>query len=105
MLAAGGHGARDAPRLARGRVEGGLRASAWAACAARVRRWVRIRSITDGCVMQATRRIAPQQVGQTSGSTSNICCRRTAHRRVASVGATRGAGMIMGGASTAAGSA
>ena len=40
-----------------------------------------------------------------SGSTSKICCRRTAHRRVASVGATRGAGMIMGGASTAAGSA
>jgi hypothetical protein len=40
-----------------------------------------------------------------SGSTSKICCRRTAHRRVASVGATRGAGMIIGGASTAAGSA
>ena len=44
---ANGRGARDAPRLARARVDGGLRASAWAACAARVRRWVRIWSTTD----------------------------------------------------------
>jgi len=33
-------------------------------------------------------------VGQASGSTSKICCRRAAHRRVASGGASRGAGII-----------
>jgi hypothetical protein len=55
---------------------------------------VRIWSITDVCVMKATMRIAPWQVGQASGSTSKICCKRAAHRRVASVGASRGAGTI-----------
>jgi hypothetical protein len=70
---ANGRGARDATRLAGARVDGGLRASAWAAWAARVQRGVRIWSITAACVMKATRRIAPRQVGQASGSTSNIC--------------------------------
>jgi len=39
------------------RVEGGLCASPWAAVMTRVRRCARIWSITDGCVMTATRRI------------------------------------------------
>ena len=56
---------------------GGLRA-AWAAGAARARRWVRIRSMTDACVRKATIRIAPWHVGHASGSTSQICGRRSA---------------------------
>ena len=79
------------PRLGRARVDGGLRAPAWAVCAARVRRWVRIRSITAVCVMHATIRIAPWHVGHASGSTSKICWSSAAHRRPASVGASRGA--------------
>jgi hypothetical protein len=95
--AADERGARAVLRLAGARVDGGLRAQAWVGCAARVRRWVRIWSITDGCVMKATRRIAPRQVGQPSGSTSKICWSSAAHRRVASVGASRRAGTIAGG--------
>ena len=56
-------------RLAGARVVGGLREPAWAACAARVRRWVRIWSITAFCVMNATMRIPPWQDGHASGST------------------------------------
>ena len=70
-----------------------------------MRRWVRIWSITDVWVMQATMRIAPWQDGHASGSTSKICCSRAAHRRVASVGANRGAGTIAGGPSAAVGAA
>jgi transposase len=73
--------------------------------AARVRRCARIRSITETWVMNATTRMGPWPVGHASGSTSNICCNRAAHRRVASVGASRGAGTIRGGVSAAAGSA
>ena len=50
--------------------------------AARVRRWVRIWSITDACVMNATIRIAPWQVGQASGSTSKIRWSSAAFPRV-----------------------
>gem|GEM_PF-2802095 len=70
-----GRGARAVPRLAGARVDGGLRGPACASRAARVRKWVRIWSITDVWVMQATRRIAPWQDGHASGSTSKICCR------------------------------
>ena len=55
------------------RVEGGLRAPPGAAVDARVRRCVRIRSITDACVMKATIRIVPWQDGHARGSTSKIC--------------------------------
>ena len=51
------------PRLAGARVDGGLRGPACASREVRVRRWVRIWSITDVWVMQATRRIAPWQDG------------------------------------------
>ena len=34
--------------------------------------------MTDGCVMQATRRIAPWQDGQSRGSTAKIWCRSAA---------------------------
>ena len=98
---ADGRGARDAPRLAGARVDGGLLAPAWVACAARearVRRCARIWSITDAWVMNATMRMAPWQVGHASESTSNICCSRVAHRRLASVGARRGAATMAGGA-------
>jgi hypothetical protein len=98
-------GVRAGPRLAGARVDGGLRGPACAAREARVRRWVRIWSITDVWVMKATMRIAPWQVGHLSGSTSKICWRRAAHRRVASVGASRGAGTIAGGPSATAGAA
>ena len=98
---ADGRGERDAPRLAGARVDGGLLAPAWVACAARearVRRCARIWSITDAWVMNATMRMAPWQVGHASESTSNICCSRVAHRRLASVGARRGAATMAGGA-------
>jgi enterochelin esterase-like enzyme len=104
---ADGRGARDAPRLAGARVDGGLLAPAWVACAARearVRRCARIWSITDAWVMNATMRMAPWQVGHASESTSNICCSRVAHRRLASVGASLSAGAIAGGVSAGAGS-
>jgi len=65
-------GVRAGPRLAGARVDGGLRGPACAAREARVRRWVRIWSITDVWVMQATRRIAPWQDGHASGSTSLV---------------------------------
>jgi len=39
--------------------------------------------ITDAWVMNATIRITPGQVGHASGSTSKICWRSAAHRRVA----------------------
>jgi hypothetical protein len=42
---------------------GGLRAPAWTVYAARARRWVRIRSMTDAGVMHATIRIEPWLVG------------------------------------------
>ena len=90
--AANGRGARAVPRLAGARVAGGLRGPACPSREARVRRWVRIWSITDVWVMKATMRIAPWQVGHASGSTSKICWSSDAHRRVASVGASRGAG-------------
>jgi len=86
------------------RVEGGLRA-AWAVVVARVRRCARIWSITDGCVMNATIRIAPWQAGHARGSTSKICWSRVAQRRVASDGASRGAGTIAGGVAASARSA
>jgi hypothetical protein len=57
--------------------------------------------MTDDCVMNATPRIAPRQVGHASGSTSKICCRSNAHRRATSVGARRGAGAIAGGPAAA----
>ena len=58
----------------------------------------RISSITDVWVMNATIRMGPWQVRHASGSTSTICCRRAAHRRVASVGASRGAETMAGSA-------
>ena len=67
--------------------------------------WTLSFRITDAWVMNPTTRMGPWQVGHASGSTSNICCRRAAHRRVASLGARRGAGTIRGGVSAAAGSA
>jgi hypothetical protein len=48
--------------------------------------------------MNATMRMVPWHVGHASGSTSKICCRSAAHRRVASVGASRGATTIGKGA-------
>jgi hypothetical protein len=60
---------------------------------------VRIWSITDVCVMPATMRLAPWQDGHASVSTSQICCRNAAQRRVASVGASRWARTIVGGPS------
>ena len=96
---------RDVFRLAGARVDGGLRGPACASRAARARRRARIWSITDAWVMHATTRIVPWQVGHASGSTSKICCSRAAHRRVASLGARRGAGTIAGGPSAAAGAA
>ncbi len=83
---------------------GGLRAPAWASPEARVR-CVRIWSITDAWVMKATIRIVPWHDGHASGSTSKICWRSAAHRRDASVGASRGAGTIAGGTAAAVGSA
>ncbi len=73
---ADGRGARDGPRLARARVDGGLRAPACAAREARVRRWVRIWSITDAWVMNAMIRMGPRQVGHARGSTSKSCWSR-----------------------------
>jgi len=63
---ADGREARDVPRLAGARVDGGLRAPAWAA---RERRWARIWSITDAWVMHAMLRMGPRHVGHASGST------------------------------------
>ena len=57
-----------------------------------VRRCVRIWSITMDCVRNATIRIEPAHCGHTSGSTSKISCSNAAHRRVASVGGSRGTG-------------
>jgi hypothetical protein len=54
------------------RVDGGRRGPACASREARVRRGVRIWSITDVCVMNSTRRIASWQDGHASGSTSNL---------------------------------
>jgi hypothetical protein len=54
--------------------------------------------MTVVCVMTATLRIAPWQDGHVSGSTSKICWRSARHRRLASVGARRGAGTMAGGA-------
>ncbi len=102
---ANGRRAHVVPRLAGARVDGGLRGPACASREARVRRWVRIWSITDVWVMNATTRMGPWQVGHASGSTSTICWSRVAHQRVASVGASRGAGTIAGGPSAAAGAA
>ena len=68
------------------------RATRHAAAAARVRRCVRICSITVVCVMNATLRLVPWHVGHASGSIATICCRIAAHRCVASVGASRGGG-------------
>jgi len=66
---------------------------------------VRIWSITDAWVMQATMRIAPWQDVHASGSTAKSCRRSAARRRMASLGARRGAGSIAGGPSAAAGAA
>ncbi len=65
-------GGRAGPQLAGARVDGGLRGPACAAREARVRRWVRIWSITDVWVMPATRRSAPWQVGHLSGSIGDV---------------------------------
>jgi hypothetical protein len=94
---ADGHGARAVLLLLGARVDGGLPGPACASRELRVRRWVRIWSITDVWVMKATMHIAPWQDGHASGSTSKICCRSAAHRRVASVGASLGAGSMAGG--------
>jgi hypothetical protein len=66
---------------------------------------VRIWSITDAWAMKARIRMVPWHFGHTSGSTSKICRSIAAHRRVASVGAKRGAGTISAGASALVGSA
>jgi hypothetical protein len=71
---------RVASRLAGARVDGGLRAPPRASSASRFRRCARIRSFTDGCEMQATRRIAPWQGGHASLSTSKSRCRSDAHQ-------------------------
>jgi hypothetical protein len=42
-------------------------------------------------------RVDPQHAGHASGSTSKICWRRATHRRLASVGASRGAETMAGG--------
>ena len=55
--------------------------------------------------MHATIRIAPAQCGHTSGSTSKICYRSAARRRVVSVGANFAATTIGTGASAVAGAA
>jgi len=52
--------------------------------------------------MNATIRMAPWQAGHASGSTSKICWSNAAHRRLASVGASRGAGTVAGGTAAAA---
>jgi hypothetical protein len=66
---------------------------------------VRIWSITDLCVMNATIRIAPWHVGHARGSTAKIGWSSAAHRRLASVGARRGAGTMAGGPSAPVGAA
>ncbi|MEX1113148.1 MAG: hypothetical protein WED32_01695 [Patescibacteria group bacterium] len=66
---------------------------------------MRIWSITDVCVMNATISIVPWQAGHARGSTSKICWSSAAQRRVASAGASRGAGTIAGGPLAGAGSA
>ena len=96
-------GRRVAPGPGGPWVEGGLRAAALAAVAARARRCARIWSITDAWVMNAMIRMGPRHVEHARGSTSKICCSSAAHWRVASVGARRTAGTIAG--STAADSA
>ena len=98
-------GSSRGARSGRSPGRGGLRAAPWAAASTRGRRYARIWSITDGCVMQATRRITPWQLGHARGSTSQICWSSVAHRRVASGSASRGADTIVGGPSAAAGSA
>ena len=55
----------------------------------RVRRCVRIWLITDAWVINALIRMTPWQDGHASGSTSVICRASAAHRRLASVGASR----------------
>ena len=72
---ADGRGARDVPRLAGAGVDRGLRGPACASREVRVRRWVRIWSITDVWVKQATRRIAPWQDGHACGAYTP-CTRR-----------------------------
>ena len=61
--------------------------------------------MTDACVKKATTRIVPWQAGHASGSTSTICCRRAAQRRVDALGGSRGADTIAVGPSGAAGAA
>jgi hypothetical protein len=103
--AAGAVGRRLALGFDGTRVDGGLRAPDRSWAAARGRRCVRIWSITDACVMNATIRMGPWHVGHVRGSTSKICCRSAAQRRVASVGASLGAVTIASGASATAGCA
>ena len=55
-----------------------------------MRRWVRIWSITDRGVLNATTRILPWPVGPARGATSPLCGRSAAHRWDATVGATHG---------------
>ena len=92
-------GGRDSSARAAGRpvgpaaVEGGLRAPGRVSAVEWVYRCVRIWSITDAWAMKARIRMVPWHFGHTSGSTSKICRSIAAHRRVASVGAKRGAGM------------
>ncbi|WP_373061476.1 hypothetical protein [Gemmatimonas sp.] len=89
------------------RVEGGLRAAAWAAVAARVRRCARIWSITDAWGNERDDPHGPAtcRVGQRVDLEDLLQERRRrafAHRRLASVGASRGAGTMAGGTAAAA---
>ncbi len=61
--------------------------------------------MTDDGVMNATMRRTPWPAGPARGSTCKSCGRRAAQRRLASVGARRGAGTMAGGPSAAAGAA
>ena len=67
-------GCRRPPRTMDAPIEGGRRAPGRCPGAERVRRGVRIWSITVDCVMNATSRIEPAHCGHTSGSTSKISC-------------------------------
>ena len=65
-------GRRRAPRATRGPVEGGLRAPRRSPEVARVRRCVRIWSITTDCVMNATIRIGPAHRGHATITTDCV---------------------------------
>lgn len=54
-------------RLRKARGDGGLCAPPAAVVEAGVRRWVRIWSVTDGWVLNATRRLGPRHAGHAKG--------------------------------------